>query len=138
MIYFGDIMKKYNYGYKPITKTIKDHFRMYKLDMTPIDGFDIIEILYNWFWECKKETVAEILVLRDIYDIIRYIDDSQRAKKRKLRFHCRKMWKDIIDPVMPTVLDHYGKHIEEQKEVYMKIFKDAGIEIKELRDDKND
>lgn len=137
MIYFGDIMK-YNYGYHPIIETIKDHFRMYKLDMTTIDGFDIIEILYNWFWECKRETVAEILVLRDIYDIIRYIDDIQKGQKRILRFHCRKMWKDVVDPVMPVILDHYGKHGKEQKEVYIKIFRDAGIEIKELGDDKND
>lgn len=130
---------KYNYGcYRPITETIKEYFRMYELDMTHIDGFDMIEILYNWFWECKGEIIAEILVLKDIYDIIRYIDDIQKAQKRTLRFHCRKMWKDVVNPVMPIILDHYGKHGKEQKEVYIKIFRNAGIEIKELKGDTNE
>lgn len=111
---------------------------MYELDMTHIDGFDMIEILYNWFWECKGEIIAEILVLKDIYDIIRYIDDIQKAQKRTLRFHCRKMWKDVVNPVMPIILDHYGKHGKEQKEVYIKIFRNAGIEIKELKGDTNE
>lgn len=129
---------RFKYGYHPVIRSIKDHFSMYDLDMDSIDGFDIIEILYNWFWECEAETVAEILVLREIYDIIRYVDDIQKIQKRMLRFHCRKMWKDVIDPVMPIILNNCGTHGKEKKEVYIEIFKNEGIEIEELRGDKNE
>lgn len=106
----------------------------YKLDISKIDGLDLINALNHWFWRCEPTTNEEAKVQKEIYDMLRYVDDSFKNHNGFCRFSPRKL-KEKIEPAMKILFqqDIRGGNYEVRKNIYKTIFKDIKYcEIKDL------
>ena len=104
----------------------------YKLDISKIDGLDLVNVLNYWFWRCEPTTSEEARVQKEIYDILRYLDDCLK-NDGFCRFSPRKL-KEKINPAMKILFqqDINGGDYKIRKNIYKTIFKD--IEYCEIKD----